>query len=357
MKEIIYCILVSLSVSSCQNNNIEAEIRNAMLECVEESIAPGMGLGYYSEKAGTIMLAVGQSDIENDTPLSISTHYPIQSTTKMFMSVLIIQLIEDGKLTLESTIDEWVDYVPNSSKITIRHLLTHTSGLNNYLNNSEFTEAYFSGTGKEYTRDDLIHAGIEVSHDREIGNWEYSNTNYLLLAKIIETITHQSLGQALEQFLFRAAEMDNTYFKPEVVNDSTNIVKCYRFGELVDLDKWNYLANAGGGIVSTIDDMLNFGQWILENKYPLQMAAESEVIHLFDSEDDSGKYGLGIEVVDSLYCIPMMGHSGGNPGLIHFFYFSIETREIIIYYVNEGRVGNPFGKFMKDIDRIMQKYR
>lgn len=365
IRELALIILLSVICQSCNqkkigtenNSRLEAEIRNVMLEFIEASSAPGMGLGYYSDKIGTVMVAVGKSDLENNIPLKTSTHYPIQSTSKMFISILTLQLIEEGKLTLESTIDEWIDFIPNSSQITIRHLLKHTSGLKDYQYNSDFIDEYYSEIGKEYTRDDIIHAGLKVSSDGEIGDKEYANTNYLLLANIIETITDRSIGQVLEQRIFRSAEMDNTYFKPEIINDSNNIVKCYRFGESVDLDKINYLSNAAGGIVSTIEDMQKFAHWIMDNNYHILMAPESELIDLFASFGLSSKYGLGIEVVDSLFSIKMMGHSGGNPGLIHDFYFSTETGEIIVYYLNEGRVGKPFAKFREDLDTILQQYR
>lgn len=358
MKKIIYCILVSLSVSSCQNSNIEAEIKNAMLECVEESIAPGMGLGYYSDQTGTILLAVGNSDVENNKPLKTSTHYPIQSVTKVFIGVLTHQLIEDGKLRLESTVDEWIDSVPNGNQITIRHLLNHTSGLNDYRLNPAFIEADDSGNGRNYSLIDLINAGLEYSVDTEVGEYKYSNTNSAILARIIEIFDQQSIGQVLKEQIFLPANMSHSYYKPEILDDTTFIVKCYKFGEAIELDRINYSSNAGGGIVSTIEDMMNFGKWFLENEYHLLMAPESELLDFFDTEGKlSSKYGLSIEITHDLFSIPMTGHAGGNPGFIHFFYFSPETGEIIIYYVNEGRVKDPFGKFMKDIDIIMEKYR
>lgn len=337
---------------------MEAEIKNAMVECVEESIAPGMGLGYYSDQAGTIMLAVGYADVENNIPLKTSTHYPIQSVSKVFIGVLTHQLIEDGKLHLESTVDEWIDSVPNGDQITIRHLLNHTSGLIDYRSNPDFIEANDAGNVRSYGLSDLINAGLEQSVENKVGDYKYSNTNTAILARIIEILTHQSIGQVLKERIFLPANMSHSYYKPEIPEDTTFIVKCYKFGEAIDLDNIIYSSNAGGGIISTIEDMLNFGKWILENDYPFLMAPESELFDFYDTEGKlSSQYGLGIEITYNLFSIPMMGHSGGNPGFIHFFYFSPESGEIIIFYVNEGRVKDPFGKFMKDIDRIMEKYR
>lgn len=355
---LILTILICSAGCSCQQkNDVEAKINRIMHTFIEESIAPGMGLGYYSDKTGTIMFAIGESDKEKNIPLKTSTHYPIQSTTKMFMSILTLQLIEEGKVKLESTIDEWVDYVPNNSEITIRHLLTHTSGLKNYMRNSDFMDEYFSETKKEYTRNDLICAGLEVSHDGKIGNKEYSNTNLLILADIIETISHQSISQALEHDIFRPADMNHTYFKPGIITDTTSIVNCYRFGESIDLDKWNFLANTGGGIVSTIEDMLKFAQWLIDNNYHLMMSQESELIDLYESSETTSRYGLGIEVDDKPSGVRIMGHSGGNPGLIHEFRFLPESGQILVYYVNEGRVGSPFGEFMREMELILEENR
>lgn len=356
MKKIILCILVFFVVFSCKTKTIETDIRNAMLECVEESIAPGMGLAYYSDQDGAIILAAGLANVENDIPLETTTRYPIQSVSKVFVGVLAHQLVKEGKLHLDSTVDEWFDAVPNGDRITIRHLLNHTSGLNDYRMNPTFIEADYASNGKQYSLMELISAGTSYSKETDIGEYVYSNTNTAIMARIIEILTGQSLGQALKERIFIPADMDHSYYKPEIANDSTFIVSCYKFGEKIDLDWINNTSAAGGGIISTLEDMLNFGKWMLQEEFYLLMAPESELINFYDEEGKiTSKYGLGIEITYELFSVPMTGHSGGNPGLIHFFYFSPETGKIIIYYVNEGRVKDPFGKFMKDIDRIIQQ--
>jgi CubicO group peptidase (beta-lactamase class C family) len=94
------------------------------------------------------MIAVGMSDVENKIPLSVSTHYPIQSTSKMFMTILSLQLAEEGKFTMESTIDERVGYVPNGDKIRGKDLVKNTSGLTDYQANTDFIHEYWSNMGK-----------------------------------------------------------------------------------------------------------------------------------------------------------------------------------------------------------------
>lgn len=356
-------ILCTVLCGSCSQNNssdnrkirLEVEIRDLMLEFIEKINIPGMGFGYYSDTMGTVMIAVGKSDIKNNTPLKISTHYPIQSTSKMFISILTLQLVEEGKLTLESTVDKWMDCVPNSNLITIKELLKHTSGLVDYQANTEFMDEYRSYyPEKEFSRDDFIRAGLEVSQDGEPGVRNYSNTNYLILANIIEAITQHSIGQELDQRIFSPAKMYDTYYKPEITNDTNKIVGCYKNGVLLDLDRINFSSNAAGGIVSTINDMLKFAHWVMVHNYQIQMSSELNEVVVTDNY--SYKYGLGIQVDDKYYSTILMGHPGGNPGLIHEFYFSTETGEIILYFFNEGNPREYF-PFREKLDTILQKYR
>jgi len=359
----VFFVVVLTICGACSQNNpadagkdqLETDIRNLMLDFTEEVDIPGMGFGYYSDTVGTVMVAVGKSDMQHDVPLTVNTHYPIQSTTKMFISILTLQLIDENRLSLQSTVDAWTVDVPNSKQISIRNLLNHTSGLSGYFENNEFMDAYYSGTGRKYNRNDLIRAGLELPYNTEdFGKYKYSNTNYLLLANIIESITGQPIGQVLEQRIFNPAGMDETYYKPDLAVDTTSILTCYRNGEAVDLERANFASNAAGGIISTLSDMFKFAHWIMENGYQDRMT--SDLIFNFDVEDITFSAGLGIEVIDSLYSTEVMGHSGGNPGLISEFYFSVETGEIFIFFINEGnpRVNYPLrGR----LDSILHHYR
>jgi D-alanyl-D-alanine carboxypeptidase len=359
---VLFVLLTVLSWSCGQKNtsdevnkSFEADLRDFMLEFLEETHVPGMGFAFYSDTVGTVMLVVGKADMENDIPLELNTHYPIQSTTKMFLSIVTLQLIEEGKLSLESTIDQWVDGVPNSEHITIRHLLQHTSGLNPYQANTEFIDEYDSNREKKFNRDDFINAGLAIPYNTEnFGIHKYANTNFLILANIIETITQHTIGQEYSERIFEPVKMSNTYYKPEMSNDTIEIIKCYKNGQPIDIEKTNFLSNAAGGIISTLGDMMKFAHWVLDNKYYIPMS--SELIDNFTVDDKTFKYGLGLEVITNMYSTTLLGHSGGNPGFIHEFYFSTETGEIIIFFFNEWpSEGGPH--FRAALDTLLQKYR
>ena len=326
-----------------------------MLEFIEETNVPGMGFAFYSDSVGTIMSVVGKADIENNLPLELNTLYPIQSTTKFFLAILILQLVDEEKLSLESTIDQWFDSLPNGEKVTIRHLLQHTSGYNNYQDNTEFNDEYYSDTIKEYKRQDFIEVGLAMPYKPEnFGSHNYSNTNSLILAEIIELSTKQTIGQEFRQRIFEPVKMSNTYFKPETPDDTNQIIKCYRNGLPIDLEKTNFKSNAAGGIISTLGEMMKFAHWVLENNYHITMS--SELIENFTIDGHEFNYGLGLETISNMYGTTIMGHSGGNPGFIHEFYFSTETNEIIIFFFNKWPDESDY-QFRKKLGDILQRYR
>lgn len=355
-------VLSLIICSSCNQNNsseeinenFEADMLEFMLEFTEATNVPGMGFAYYSDTVGTVMLIVGNADKENNLPLELNTLYPIQSTTKMFLAIVALQLVDEGKFTLESTIDQWIDSVPHSNNITIRHLLQHTSGFNHHQSNKEFNNEYNSNTSKKYTRDDFIKAGLAIPYKAEkFGKHNYSNVNSFILANIIEKITQHTIGQEYEQRIFKPAQMHNTYYKPEIPIDTNKIIKCYKNGEQVDLEKINFRSNAAGGIISTLGDMMKFTHWVLDNKYHIPMS--SDLVDNMTVDDITFKYGLGLEVIDNLYSTTLLGHAGGNPGFIHELNFSIETGEIMIFFINEG---NPKEyPFRVKLDTIFKRYR
>lgn len=355
--------LISVSCWSCGGKNtqkeadstFESEIEEFMLDFIEETNVPGMGLAFYSDSLGTVMSVVGKADVENNIPLELNTLYPIQSTTKFFLAILTLQLVDEGTLALESTIDQWFDGLPNGEKITIRHLLQHTSGIKNYQHNTEFNDKYWSDTIKEYTRDDFIEAGLAMPYNPEdFGSHNYSNTNSLILAEIIELITEQTIGQAFRQRIFEPVKMSNTYYKPETPNDANQIIKCYRDGSPIDLKKINFQSNAAGGIISNLGDMMKFALWVLDKSYPIAMS--SELIENFEVDGHEFKYGLGLETISNMYGTTMMGHSGGNPGFIHEFNFSTETNEIVIFFFNKWPDESDF-QFKEKLGDLLQRFR
>lgn len=154
-------------------------------------------------KNGKVLLqkAGGRADREKGIPVSLDTQFRIASMNKMFTAVAILQLVEAGKLSLDDTIGKHLTDYPNSdvaNKVTIRHLLTHTSGLGDPFG-PDFEPAVL--TFKSHT-DFVKHFGARPARQAPGVTWSYSSLGYILLGVLIEKMSGQSYYDYVEKFVF-----------------------------------------------------------------------------------------------------------------------------------------------------------
>jgi CubicO group peptidase (beta-lactamase class C family) len=130
------------------------------------------------------------------------------SVTKSFTAVVIMQLVEEGKLSLDDTIDTWFPDQPNADEITVRMLLSHTSGLANYISGDNSLEPRWA---REYAPSELVAEANRLGPVDEPGSSiaHYSNTNYILLGLIIEAITGNSLHEEIRSH-HRTLDLEHT---------------------------------------------------------------------------------------------------------------------------------------------------
>ncbi|MBC8033941.1 MAG: beta-lactamase family protein [Chitinophagaceae bacterium] len=235
---------------------------------------------YHSEKQfnGVVLVAtngeidflssVGIGDRRNSAVVTTKSRFKIASVTKVFTAVMIMKLVEEKKLDLKSTIDK---YLPNytgegKDKVTIHHLLTYSSGIQNKLdklgispyqvekNLDEFIESYCSG--------ELVYSpGIKS---------EYGNTEYILLHKIIETVSEKSYDNYLRELVLEPLGLENTQIiKSKEIN--TGLLPSYTFDDSLgvfinDATYYPELYFGAGALYSTIEDLLKFDQALFNNK-------------------------------------------------------------------------------------------
>lgn len=187
--------------------------------------------------------------------------FRIASVTKMFIAALAAQLVQDGIMTLDDTIEQRLPgLVPNGQHITLRQVLSHTSGLYDYLDIG-FEERYFSEDPlRVWKPEELVAYG--VSHDPyfapgEPGKWKYSNTNYIVAGLMMEQATGIPLAQLLRERILEPLELDNTFLE-----DYEDIPGGFVHGYIGDAD-YTYAslcAWTAGGLVSTAEDVATFAR-------------------------------------------------------------------------------------------------
>ncbi len=211
--------------------------------------------------------AIGYSYIDKDKKIhaDIYTKYRIGSATKMFTAVMIFQLIEEGKLSLDKKLSTYFPNLPNTNRITISQMLYHRSGLHDYTHDTNFPE----WMDKPKTHDELLKIKKEKGSDFEPGTEAYySNSNYLLLGYIIEKICKVPYADALKKRITSKFNLKNTYYG-NPINIKNKEATSYKYAE----NSWNKeketnlsIHGGAGSIVSTPTDIVKFIDALFSNK-------------------------------------------------------------------------------------------
>jgi CubicO group peptidase (beta-lactamase class C family) len=234
---------------------------------------PGVSLALV--KNGNVVKAsgYGQSNIELDAPADSRTVYQIGSLTKQFTAAAILLLKEEQKLQLDDPVHEHIEGIPPAWEgITLRHLLTHTSGLKNVTELPEFD--YHN----EYTEKELLDLLVPLPLDFKPGQqWSYTNTGYVLLGWIIQKRSGQSYGDYLSERIFKPLEMaDTRTIDPKEIVPRRGFGYCWE-GRIRNGDPSRPQAIAGaGGLLSTVLDLAKWDA-ALHAESPLNQALKEEM--------------------------------------------------------------------------------
>ncbi len=285
--------------------------------------APGVSLLVITPE-GRYFKSVGVADVNTCAPLPADALFEIGSNTKMMTAAVIYQLQEEGVLSTSDLIDQWVPemaaILPNSDQITIDMLLTHTSGIYDYINGTaEDGPLYAGATDKDvltqaYEPEELVRlaadSGEPYFEPGAEGQWTYSNTGYVLLGMIIEAATGKTYEENLQERIFEPLGMQNTFLlngQPEPGLLPQGYLETpfdYTTGE------WNLSQGwSAGAVVSDAEDMAVF----LKALFSGELFQDPATIDLmlaparpdFEQFTDNFYYGHGM-----FYKNGLLGHGG-----------------------------------------------
>lgn len=180
--------------------------------------------------------------------------YRIGSITKVFTAVIAFQLVEEGKLTLDTKLNKYFPTIKNADKITIGNMLNHTSGIYDYLQ----WEDYYTKKSENYTREDLLKLVSQEKPEFNLGeDSSYSNSNYLLLGYIIEEITKKTFAENVKTRISDKIGLANTYVEISK-NEYSKRNNSYNYnGEIWEIEKETNptFTGSAGSIVSSPEDL------------------------------------------------------------------------------------------------------
>ena len=347
-------------------------LRAAFLELHKAGSFPGGTAGFVLADGTQFGIAVGVSDRSTGTPMKPSDRLLLGSVGKTYASAVALQMVHEGKFTLTDTLDKffarepWFGRIANAPKITVRHLMTHTSGLVRYEFNPRFTEDLSANPDKVWTGPDRLSYLFDAPPPFAPGEgWEYSDTNYIVLGMIIEHVAKNTYYGELKRRILVPLDLKDTV--PADSRIVPGLVQGYAgpknpFGgrdEMISDGKFAVNPQfewTGGGLAVTALDLARWGKLLYEGK-----AFDASMLAPFldgvpSKLGPESKYGLGVIIRPSPYGTTY-GHSGFMPGYQTELLYFPDMKASIAVQVNSSAprsTGRPLRAFALDFARIIK---
>ena len=285
----------------------------------------------------------GYANMEWDIPNAPDTKFRIGSVTKQFTAVLILQLREEGKISLDGTITDYLPDYPKAQgdKVAIHHLLTHTSGIPSYTGLPGFMR---DNTRDPYKPEEMLEVFSGMELEFEPGaEWRYNNSGYFLLGAIIEAVTGQAYDDVLQERILGPLGLDETGYEH---ND--DVVKRRADGYARTPGGYNRAAYldtsipyAAGMMYSTVEDLFKWDQALYTDQI---FQSEETKTKMFTPYKNDYGYGWGIrdmQIGDTEKTAKTVQHSGGIFGFSSNFVRFVDDRHTIVLLDNaEGNPGS-----------------
>lgn len=301
----------------------------------------------------SVGVAEGIANTETGAAATADQRYEVGSQTKMMTSTIILQLVSEGKIDLDARAADFLGAdalagIANADVATVRQLLQMTSGIANY---SEvrtadgipvFVDNLLKNPGKEFSSSDALDLVRGKPAEGELGAYTYSNTNYVLLGKIIEGQTGQTLAAAFEQRIFTPAGMQHSDLIGAIAPGDGLHGYIDTPGGVIDstFAKWD--KGAEGGVVSTTEDMIKFMRALLvEGKLlpPAQLAEMKSLLLTGEADLLKAYFGLGLSIIDVEGAGRFYGFTGGTLGHLSTTYISEATGAAVSLDLNKADAG------------------
>jgi len=391
MKKIMIILFVLLLCSSIamgfvsdeykkadMNNNEKIDLNDAILiiQHISKKTLPSVAIqlqnlldNSFAKSAGTggILLvqspsfqwvgATGMANVENSIPMKTADMLRIASMSKTFTSVVVLKLIEEGVLGLNDYIsdhlsDSILDKIENADDITIKHLLSMTSGIYDYSND----EAYFRAAMNRPAREAWLPEEIIAYIDGKTASfypgegWEYCNTNYILLEMIVALKTGKSLAQEMRRIIFNPLHMTQTFLEIKETREGGFgglLVRGYDLEnapEIKDITEENDALGMGdGGLISDAYGLAKFLKGMFCDKVILSQSTFNLMTNFGgyvnlnelegEEKEDASTYSLGLGKTITEHGV-VWGHDGKSAGFEGEMRYYIDSETIIVLLTN-----------------------
>lgn len=328
------CILLAIAPTWS-----EAPLATRLASAVEQTLNGRQFSGsVLVARAGQVVFeqAWGSANPLTGVETTSDTRYNVGSVGKLLTAVLVLQLWQEGRIDLDAPLSSYVaTKVPNADRITIRQLLSHTSGLGNYMNSEEFR----TNRASLRTIDDVLQV-IEaqpLAFDFPGSRYAYSNSGFIVLGKVLEAAEGKPYQQILRERILVPAQMVGASLEPPSTPSASIPFRVTAAG-VQDLSGEEPVPSSDGGLFVRLRDLLLFDQAL---RSELLLGAEAQ--RLMNSLEATGIEANGMTVRHGLGTIlfqdspRVTGHLGGSPGRFADFRRTLDERgDTVVLASNSG---------------------
>jgi CubicO group peptidase (beta-lactamase class C family) len=332
---LVILLLVSFSLTLAQVDSVDTFV---LTEMANRRI-PGLALAVIQNGALVKVKGYGLANIELDVPVTPQIVFQSGSVGKQFTATAIMQLVEEGKLRLDDRLTKYFPQSPDSWRdITVRHLLTHTSGIPDWE-----TDSTVINLRNDYTEGQLLHKAMSLRLDFQPGErWSYSNTGYVVLGILIHHVAGKFYGDVLRERVFQPLAMETT----RIISEADIVPNRAAGYRLVDGDlknqEWvspSLNTTADGSLYLSILDLVKWDAGLNTEKILKKSSLEQMWTPVRLKSDSLHPYGFGWDL-SSVNGRKAIRHSGSWQGFNSYIARFVDDKLSIIVLVNRNRA-NP----------------
>jgi D-alanyl-D-alanine carboxypeptidase len=283
----------------------------------------------------------GYTRIGGDRLITNHSLFEAGSITKTFIAVLIMKLVEKGKLHLSDNVGKYLAKYYKWQNASIEQLLSMTSNVANYFYDDNFKDQIYNNKNPNYDTESLL----ELAHNSDTvtsgcGEWYYSNTNYLILGKIIELVACCSLSEILTKWVLEPFCFENTYYSDTKYPE---YVMCHKVhGYYNDLDVTSTLPSnygATGSMLMNAHDIEHLVNLLFVEKHMLKPCSlnrmlQGNAVPYTVGRPANTEYGLGVFITEDKATGKMIWHTGLTPGYSSSFIYLPNYSLTIVGQIN-----------------------
>jgi D-alanyl-D-alanine carboxypeptidase len=342
---VLSLVITALALSSCGKSDsgtssdaLPRETQRRLDEIVDDAMArdgiPGAIVGVWAPGRGTWVAVKGQADISPERAMQAGDRYRIGDVTATFTSTVVLQLVDEGRVKLDDSLQVYFPGAPQVAGITVRQLLNHTSGLFDYRDDEAFQGVMKQQPGRRWSPEELV--GIAFTHPAEFPpgqEFHYSDTDYIILGLLVEATTASDLEEEVNRRVIDRLGLINTYFihNPAMAGQYSHGYLQTGGGTLQDVSNtydpsWVW---AAGAMTSNQDDLAAYAR-SLANGDLISRAAQRERLQTVPADLNGSRiyYGLGIVSWQGF-----LGHTGYYPGYdCAVFYHPVHEATIVVFF-------------------------